>query len=123
MPKVTTAEAKHVKVARFLTERGFPSLGYVAPPESERAGDMGVEIRSPEIQRRYLWRRWTEPSAFVRANLYIVDRFKGADDKNWIIHVYGRMNFESMRVLAELLSKEFQVDVHVRLEQEDPKRR
>jgi hypothetical protein len=119
MPKVTTAESKPVRVAKFLTERGFTSRGLMSPPGSDKHGCSYVFISSMTVQKKFLWWTWSAASSFMPATLYLSEPDVGANDKNWVMHVKGRKIFGRMRDIAVELSAEFNVDIHVRLEQEE----
>lgn len=119
MPKVTAAEGKHIKVARFLTEKGFLSVGFTSRINSVDPLSYIVDIQSMLVQRRFLLWRWRSPSDFIPGRLFLVNPHVGATKKNWVMHVNGREIFETMQEVAEQLLTEFKVDIHVRLEQEE----
>jgi hypothetical protein len=51
--------------------------------------------------------------------LYFNNKEKGATHKEWVFEVYGRQHVELVRKVAEDLSEEFKVDIHVRLDSEE----
>jgi hypothetical protein len=124
MGKVTTAEAKHLHVGQWLKQKGYGVTthgGNENLPDSNPGSFCYFDIRLTLLgPKQFLFFKWQGPSHYNAAELYLRLPRIGARDGNWIIHVIGRRFVEHFTELANELSREFKVNVHVRLEKEEP---
>lgn len=114
MPKVSFAESNKLKIpeiVRFVLENGLVAKG------NDACYSVQIRLPTPRPHAKILW--FTMCWAWGQiGNIYISNQDKGANNKNWVIEVCGRENVDHMKTLAEKISKKFNVNVHVRLEEE-----
>ena len=113
MASEITSDGKHLVVARFLTEKGFPSDG------KAKRDNILVNIRSMPQMLKFLWWRIQGHSSFEPGKLYLLRKELGACADHWVMHVHKKTILCKMQCVAKMLSEEFNVDVHVRLEREE----
>jgi hypothetical protein len=125
MGKVTTAEAKRVGVAKWLKERGYVVTQFFCSDEYDSNSWVSIDIDRISPPRRSLTHLLCTgtsymPVSHLVAQLWLSRPNIGANRKNWVLHVYGRNNMAEFSTQAEALARQYDVDIHVRLEGEDP---
>lgn len=123
MGKVSFTESLSVngrKVAGVLTTKGFAiaDCSGMARSISETTA-IGLLVDNPNrpIEGRFLGFGGRRRRDFVGV-LWLSNGARRANHKNWVLGVYGRENVLRLQKLAEELVRDFDVDVHVRLERE-----
>src|SRR4051812_48288374 len=128
-PKVTFSESleiKAIKVGEAIEEMrpdlllvsndGTTADSEIGPRETESYGFL---VKGTE--RRFLGRFWiTRPPYFIGV-LWLKNADRRTDHKKWILEVYGRDNVEPIKKMAEQLSKQFEIEIHIRLFSENHK--
>jgi hypothetical protein len=124
MGKVSFAESLSVngrKVAGALATKGFviASLSGVVASISETT-TVGLLVDNPNrpVEGKFLGFGGRRRRDFVGV-LWLSNEARRANHKNWVLEVYGRENVARFQKLAEELARDFEVDIHVRLEREE----
>ena len=122
MGKVSFTESLSVngrKVAGVLVTKGFAiaSCGGMVKSISETTARLLVDNPNRPIEGRFLGFGGRRRRDFV-GSLWLSNEARRANHKNWVLEVYGRENVARLQKLAEELARDFDVDVHVRLERE-----
>jgi len=79
-----------------------------------------------EIDPRLRVRGWqkliySDPARPMIGTLWLKNDVRNAHHKKWVLEVYGRVNVDRLRTIADELARHFNVEVHVRLESEHPR--
>lgn len=109
---VSSAISVDLKVLRWLKDQGADVEQY-----------LGIRFFVTEyIRRQCLFWTWMSPRRLLIAQLYFNNKDKHAEpSKNWVIDAYGESYLNEVTDWAEMLSAEFKVKMHVRLETEHPR--
>lgn len=118
MNKVTVTEAIQIRVANWLTEKGYP-VNSATIPSTPDFCSMPLQL-TVRKQSRFLCFYWGNDQDYHIGRLCLRDKRIGVHGKNWLMEVYGREHTERLTNLASELAEKFKVDVHARLEQERP---
>ena len=70
-------------------------------------------------QRRFFSRLLPRDPRWFIGTLVFMNKEKGVSGKEWLFEVYGRQHVPLVREIAENLSRQFDVGIHVRLDRED----
>ncbi len=126
--KVSFSESLEVKARKIgeTLEKMRPDLllancsgsvhSEVGPRETESYGFL---VKGTE--QRFLGRLWVTRSRHFIGVLWFKNEIRQATHKKWVLEVYGRENVDSLKEMAEQLSKQFEVEIHVRLSSEHHK--
>lgn len=115
--KVTTSESIGLGVTKQLRNYGFfnPYPSGVDHDGQEKNA-LYIVLRVRHAGRFF----FSSDRTFVFGILYLNNPHIGAETKkNWILHLNGRDNTARAIEIANLLAKAFDVNIHVRLEQEE----
>ena len=115
--KVSTSITLDIRIARWLKEAHY---------DAEMYADYGqVYIFSRVVSTKtFLWMSRKVEHRMLIGHLYfgLLAAARGVSpSKKWIIDVHGNAYLDSMNELAQKLSKEFKLEVHVCLKTERPR--
>lgn len=112
MAEVTTSVYLPIRVNRFLAEN---KVDFVYNPTS-----LFEIFTTVDVPAQVLWFKKVLRCRALIGHLWLKnEELEAKQSKKWVLCVYGTMHMEDLRALAEKLSKEFNVDLHIRLEDED----
>ncbi len=123
MGKVSFTESLSVsgrKVAGVLATKGFVIASCCGCAEEiSDTSSIGLLVDNPNrpVGGRFLGFGGKRRRDFVGV-LWLSNEVRRANHKNWVLEVYGRENVARLQKIAEELARDFEVDVHVRLERE-----
>lgn len=122
-------EATSIKVGRWLLQKGFfPALDSGEALESLREDFLlGILYKDPEAKpKKHFFGLTTEypRRVFLGVVWFKHDKnnpneSRGADEKNWVLRVYGREAIELVNSLAKEMASAFGINIFLRLVQEE----
>ena len=118
---VTVAEAISIRVGNYISNRH-----YLAPANTfgnalrwlDHSSSLGLLKGSEPLKKKFAGifsYRVRRPFVAV---LWFNNQPRGATHKKWYLEVYGRTHMPLMQQLANELSAEFNVAIHIRLDSE-----
>ena len=122
-PKVSFVVSNHLRtaeLARFVSASGLHAgrdNGHSCR-EEENPRDyysVGLYLPIPRPHRKLLWFAACQEWGWI-GTIYTSSKERGANNKNWVMEIFGRENVDRLKALAERVAVEFGVSVHVRLE-------
>lgn len=117
--KVTVAEAMRVRAAKWFREKGYSTHH---SPFLNGEEMIKITVIRQKQQWRFLWWTGRSEQRLHIGDLWIECTIIGARRRdNWVFRVYGREDFDNLRSSIGGLAEELKVDIHVRLEEEEPK--
>lgn len=120
--KVTTAVSNIIRAEGLVEAEGVFSaedeggIGQVDMNGSFRH----LSIRKTEKRvHKFLWFSWTRNHVFFVGELWLQNPNLGAHNKNWILHVYGERFMDELIGIANSITRDLGVSIHVRLERKE----
>ena len=120
--KMIQQEIEHSSTELILCGNtgGHPPFG---PQETDNYSFMVENHRKEGFFRHFLW-SWgfgrPEPRKIV-AYLWFSNDARKATRKRWVLELFSREYDPFLRSLAQLLAEKFDVEIHIRLQSENPR--
>ena len=113
-----TISAPNAATATVVTavDQLIKGKGYDTSPDNEKGVGVFVDIKRPH---QFLLFRWDSVRTYRGAVLWVKNATAGADEKNWVMQVFGRNFLDRFSNLATEIGTKFKVNVRVQLHQED----
>jgi hypothetical protein len=122
--EVTYSEPFSIKVGKLLLSEGFDLASCTGFAKYELVEDnsLGILCKNLEAKpKKYLFGLIKkEPRKIFFGTVWFNNSARGANEENWVFEVYGRKYIGLVRELAEDMALTFNVDISIRLVQEQP---
>ena len=108
-------EAPLLKVARLLREQGFDlanCAGYALRQEDIKAGNSLGILKKTETKRFLFFISLKSRRKHI-GNIWF--REHGANDKQWVLEIFGRDNVPTLQPVAVLISQTYSMVVKIKL--------
>lgn len=117
-------ESLSIKVGRELISKGLDIASSTGIAENilSASSCVGILRKNPDRKpRKYFFGLFTQLTRrdFLGV-IWLNNDTRGANEKEWVLEMYGRKNVEYVKQLADQLAKTFQVKISLKLVREQP---